>query len=108
MHELGIAQNLVDLVSREVAGHPGARVIAVRLRVGELAGVEPEALGFAFDALKAETACAGAALVVEPVGAAWAGGELVAGTELDLMAIELEEPAEVIDHADAEHDPDHP
>lgn len=101
MHELGIAQSLVDLVTREVAGRPGARVTAVKVKIGELSGVEPEALRFAFDALKAGTACAGAALVVEPVGAAWMGGDLVAGTELDLAAIEIAEPAEVNDHGDA-------
>lgn len=99
MHELGIAQSLLDLVTREVAGRPGARVTAVHLRVGELAGVEAEALGFAFDALKPGTTCAGAALVVEPVGVAWVGGDLVAGTELDLTAIDLE----VNEHANAEH-----
>jgi hydrogenase nickel incorporation protein HypA/HybF len=99
MHELGIAQSLLDLVTREVAGRPGVRVTTVHLRVGELAGVEAEALGFAFDVLKPGTTCAGAALAVEPVGAAWVGGDLVAGTELDLTAIDLE----VNDHANAEH-----
>nr|WP_303714928.1 hydrogenase maturation nickel metallochaperone HypA [Kutzneria buriramensis]WKX15187.1 hydrogenase maturation nickel metallochaperone HypA [Kutzneria buriramensis] len=44
-------------------------VSAVTVRVGELAGVVPDALGFAFEVARDGTALAGARLVVEQVPA---------------------------------------
>lgn len=43
----------------------------VELRIGELAGVEPDLLGFAFEAYREGTVCAGAALRIHPVAARW-------------------------------------
>lgn len=43
MHELSIALSLVDLAQEE-AERLGARVCALHLRIGALAGVVPEAL----------------------------------------------------------------
>ncbi len=52
-----------------------ARVTRIRLRVGALSGVVPEALRFAFDVVSRETAAEGAALEIEHVPAAcWCGG----------------------------------
>jgi hydrogenase nickel incorporation protein HypA/HybF len=51
-----------------------ARIVRLRLRVGDLAGVVPEALEFAFEAMKVGTPAAQAALEVERVPARLACG----------------------------------
>ena len=51
MHEVGIAASVLDAVRTEVGQRPGYRAAVVGLRIGELAGVDPESLQFAFDAL---------------------------------------------------------
>jgi hydrogenase nickel incorporation protein HypA/HybF len=72
VHELSIATAIVEQAG-ELARVDGARsVSAVTVRVGELAGVVPEALDFAFDVARDGTALATARLVVERVPArAW-------------------------------------
>jgi hydrogenase nickel incorporation protein HypA/HybF len=51
MHELGIAEAVLDAIQKEAARHPHARVVKVGLRIGELAGVDRSALRFAFEAI---------------------------------------------------------
>ena len=51
MHELSIAQSVLEAVRAEAGRRPGARVCKVGLRVGELAGLDPEALRFGFEVL---------------------------------------------------------
>jgi hydrogenase nickel incorporation protein HypA/HybF len=55
MHELGIAQSVLDAVQIEAAKHPGAKPTKVALRIGELSAIDPEALRFSFEALTRET-----------------------------------------------------
>jgi hydrogenase nickel incorporation protein HypA/HybF len=55
MHELGIAQSVLEAVHAEAARHPGARASKVVVRIGELAAVDPSALEFCFGALVRET-----------------------------------------------------
>ena len=64
MHELSIAQSVVSTV-RGALGE--RRVLAVTLRVGPLAGVQPEALAFGWDVVTHGTSLAGSRLVVERV-----------------------------------------
>lgn len=67
-------EELLRVVAAEAQGHPGARVAAVVLEVGRLAGVEVEALRFAFEALREGTAAEGAVLdIEEPPGLGWCG-----------------------------------
>jgi hydrogenase nickel incorporation protein HypA/HybF len=61
MHELGLAQEIVEIVS-ERAG--GARVTRVVLEIGKLAVVLPDALRFCFDLCVESTALEGADLVI--------------------------------------------
>jgi hydrogenase nickel incorporation protein HypA/HybF len=69
MHEFSIMQSALDQALRE-AGRAGAtRVHEIRLRVGVLAGVVPDALQFAFEALTDGTIAQGAKLTVEEVPA---------------------------------------
>ena len=67
MHELSIAQSLLDTVRAHAGDHPGARVTKVGIRVGELSGVEPEALLFSFDVIVRETEFRDAVLDIERV-----------------------------------------
>jgi hydrogenase nickel incorporation protein HypA/HybF len=62
VHELGITQNVVDAVTERTGSAP---VATVRLRVGRLAGVVPDAMRFCFDLVTAGTPLEGAALEIE-------------------------------------------
>ncbi|MGE5361300.1 MAG: hydrogenase maturation nickel metallochaperone HypA [Bacteroidales bacterium] len=68
MHELSIAQSLVEAIRETAAAHPGARVTKVGVRVGELSGVQPDALQFSFDIIIRDTDLTGTALEIERVG----------------------------------------
>ena len=65
MHELSIASALLDTVRAEAEARPGLRVRAVGMRVGELSGVDGDALEFCFETLVAGTPLAGAALRID-------------------------------------------
>jgi hydrogenase nickel incorporation protein HypA/HybF len=54
MHELGIATSVLQEARKEAQRHPGARLRKIKLRVGELSGVNPEALSFCFEVLARE------------------------------------------------------
>jgi hydrogenase nickel incorporation protein HypA/HybF len=71
MHEYSIVSALVDRVAREAGAHPGAVVRRVHVRIGELAGVEPELLRTAFDTCRARSACNGAELAIACEPAVW-------------------------------------
>lgn len=66
MHELAIAEDIVDAIG---ARTNGAAVRAVRLDVGRLSGVMPDALRFSFEIAVEGTPMAGARLDIhEPPG----------------------------------------
>lgn len=65
MHEMGIASSILNGVAAEVHRRPGVRPLKVGVRVGELAGIDPDALSFAFEALTIGTPLAGLELDVE-------------------------------------------
>lgn len=64
MHELSIAHAVVSTVVDNLPS-PAPRVTQVRLRIGELSGVVPTALEFAYDVAAEGTPLADAALVIE-------------------------------------------
>ncbi|MFF3467281.1 hydrogenase maturation nickel metallochaperone HypA/HybF [Streptomyces sp. NPDC001984] len=68
MHEMSIALAVIDQVE-EAAARAGdvTAVRSVRLQVGELAGVVPDALSFSFELARAGTLLEGAELVTETV-----------------------------------------
>lgn len=70
MHETALALSILDIVANKCIEAGGKTVDAVRVRIGKAAGVLPEALQFAFDAVKATTVADKAQLVIEhvPVG----------------------------------------
>lgn len=72
MHETALCKGIVDAVKEQAAAHGFARATVVRLSIGALSHVEPEALAFAFDAAAAGTLAEGAKLEIEhPPGQAF-------------------------------------
>jgi hydrogenase nickel incorporation protein HypA/HybF len=69
VHELSIMQSALDQALDEASKAGAHRVSEIRLRIGVLSGVVPEALQFAFEALSDGTPAAGATLTIEPVPA---------------------------------------
>jgi hydrogenase nickel incorporation protein HypA/HybF len=55
MHEMAIAGSVLEALEKEAARFPGKRIAKVGLRIGELAGVDRQALSFCFEALVRET-----------------------------------------------------
>jgi hydrogenase nickel incorporation protein HypA/HybF len=116
MHELSIAASIVDAVTESASAYPGARVIAVRLRVGALASVVEDSLQFCWELASEGSPLAGAKLVINKlrviVHCDACGtdseiegvqgfrcpqcGELAAdlrqGRELEIESIEMDEP----------------
>jgi hydrogenase nickel incorporation protein HypA/HybF len=113
MHEVGIAQEAVDTAIEHALKAGATRVLLVKLRIGALSGVVPDALEFAFDLVTKETAAEGAKLewewvpvrcFCEPCGKEFEPDGIVydcpncgatswdvrAGRELDVMSVEAE------------------
>jgi len=113
MHEASIMQSVFDIAFARLQQESATRIVRLRLRVGTLAGVIPEALTFAFEAMKADTPAAQAEMEVErvparlacrdcqqefepdsfpapcPVCGNWAV-DVKQGQELDLVLVEFE------------------
>ncbi|MEO6584973.1 MAG: hydrogenase maturation nickel metallochaperone HypA [Knoellia sp.] len=64
MHELAIAESVVSTVLERTSG----RVRVVRLRVGRMSGVVPDALMFCFELAAAGTSLESATLEIEEEG----------------------------------------
>jgi hydrogenase nickel incorporation protein HypA/HybF len=67
VHEVGIAQNILDIVVRHADGGSAGRVTRVTVKVGALATVVPDCLTFAFEALARGTCAEKATLQIEDV-----------------------------------------
>jgi len=67
MHEVAIAEALVEQVLRVAGENRLRRVAAINLRIGKLQAVVPEALLFALEVILEDTVAAGAAVNIEEV-----------------------------------------
>jgi hydrogenase nickel incorporation protein HypA/HybF len=65
MHELGIAENIMDIVRKSVPDGRTSAVKNIRLRIGPFAGVVPDSLKFCFAALSEDAGMPNAALQIE-------------------------------------------
>ncbi|MCW5982670.1 MAG: hydrogenase maturation nickel metallochaperone HypA [Bryobacteraceae bacterium] len=113
MHELGIAQAVIDLAQSQLNGRPPSALRAIGLRLGEVSGVEKDSLSFCFECLVKDTEIERVQLKIElcplryrclDCGREIAGGEWQAkcpscgatslagegGDELELAYLELE------------------
>jgi len=118
MHELSICEALLRQVLMVAASRGLRRVEKITLRIGPLAGIEPELVRFAFPLVAAGTACAGATILIESVPVrvrcqlcrsesdarpncllcgtcgAWRV-TILSGDEMLLASVEVREPADV-------------
>jgi hydrogenase nickel incorporation protein HypA/HybF len=113
MHELAIMDSALNLALDQAQKAGANHIHLIRLRIGVLSGVVPEALQFAFEALAPGTLAEGAALDIQHVPARfWCqdctrefesddlfsecpnchrpSGELRAGREMELACMEIE------------------
>lgn len=65
MHELSVAQALLDQVTQQAAAHRAEKVTRIVLHIGPLAGVVPELLETAFPLAAAGTLAESAELVTQ-------------------------------------------
>lgn len=114
MHELAIAQSIVEVVERRASECQATRVKGVRLQVGEASGIVADSLTFSFEMLTGlSPLLTGARLLIEtlphrarcrhcarefaverfvprcPICAEWSA-EILSGTELRIMNMEIE------------------
>lgn len=112
MHEVGIIQSTLTLAEQYARNAGAEGIIEIRLQVGQMTGVVPEALQYAFTILREGTLAEAAQLVVEYVSAVcWCAtcrrefeagglfgvcpdcgtpsGEVRRGRELDLISMEV-------------------
>ena len=114
MHELAIAQSIFDAVEARAAECKAARVKGVRLKIGEASGVVTDSLTFCFEMLASlDPTLAGAQLLIDtvphrarcrhcakefsvinfvaqcPTCKEWSS-EIVSGTELQILEMEIE------------------
>lgn len=110
MHELSITRSVVAIVSERAAGQ---KVTRVRLEIGRLSAIMPDAIRFCFELCAADTLVAGAELQIDeiagigccndcgsetalnaPVGRCPCCGtsnlRLIAGQELNIKEMEVE------------------
>ncbi len=82
MHELGIANSVIEAVRVEITRRPGARATKVGLRVGEWSGVDVESLRFCLEVLVKDTELEPIAVDID---------FRPQGSDLDIAYLELEE-----------------
>ncbi|MCS7027055.1 MAG: hydrogenase maturation nickel metallochaperone HypA [Bryobacteraceae bacterium] len=122
MHEATLAAHILEIAQGEALRCGGGRIRRIQVRLGKLAGVVPEALEFAFEALRRETPAYEAELLIQrvPVHACcpvcrWEGEldgewcfrcqscdeplEILSGRELQVDFIELQESAQESEQA---------
>lgn len=77
MHEMSIAEGIIDIALDTLKQNNGSVIHAIQLRLGVMSGVEPAALEFCFESVTKGTAAEGAKLELEVIP--------LTGTCLDCM-----------------------
>jgi hydrogenase nickel incorporation protein HypA/HybF len=65
MHEMGIANSVLEAVRTEMGLHPGTYPCKVGVRIGEMAAIDQDALRFCFEAIVLETDLESVELAIE-------------------------------------------
>jgi hydrogenase nickel incorporation protein HypA/HybF len=114
MHELAIAESIVEGVTRHAQECRAQRVTSVRVQIGEASGIVSDSLAFSFELIATmEPLLSGAKLVIErvphrarcrhcnkefdvihfiaqcPTCETW-GADIISGTELRVLDMEIE------------------
>ena len=72
MHEMSIAESVLQIIEDQARTDGYARVRTVWLEIGQLAGVETESLRFCFDAVTRDSIAEDARLeIIETAGQGW-------------------------------------
>jgi hydrogenase nickel incorporation protein HypA/HybF len=69
MHEVSIVQNVIGIVCQKVTEYNIEKINKVRLKIGELSGVNEDSIRFAFSAVSKDTIIEGAELIIEKIEA---------------------------------------
>jgi hydrogenase nickel incorporation protein HypA/HybF len=103
MHEYSLVEALVRRVEEEARRRGALAVHALRVSVGELAGVDPELFRTAYETFRAGTGCERAALEIVTCPATWTcpscGKAFARGDVLRCAA--CDRPARLTDRSDA-------
>ena len=103
MHEYSLVEALVRRVEEEARRRGALAVHALKVSVGELAGVDPELFRTAYETFRAGTGCERAALEIVTCRAAWTcpscGKAFARGDVLRCAA--CDRPARLTDRSDA-------
>lgn len=65
MHEMGIANSVLDAVRTEMVRYPGSYPCKVAVRIGEMSAIDQDALRFCFEAMVQGTDLASLELAIE-------------------------------------------
>ena len=72
MHEMSLAESVLEIIENSAAQHGSAKVHAVWLEIGQLSCVETEAMRFCFDAVMRGSIAEQAKLeIIEVAGTGW-------------------------------------
>lgn len=83
MHELGITRNIVSIVTEHANG---SKVIGVKLEIGKLSAIMPDAIRFCFEPCTEGTCMEGAELeIIEVQGQ---GECLICGAEVTITSLQ--------------------
>ncbi|NWF98366.1 MAG: hydrogenase maturation nickel metallochaperone HypA [Nitrospirae bacterium] len=67
MHEVGIAQSILDIAVNTCKNNGYKKVDSVKVRIGKAAGLLPDSLIFAFETMRIGTEAENATLIIEEV-----------------------------------------
>lgn len=120
MHEMSVAQNIIDIVQQHLPEQNNHAVSTVNVKIGKMAGIVPESLEFSFQVIAADTpGMTGAVLKMHFVpliirckdcntestiddpffmcpGCNSINVDTLSGTELQVTEIEIEDPPQEV------------
>ena len=88
MHEMSIAQSLLDIIKEEMHKHNAKLLKSVRLDIGQLSAIVPESLSFCFEVMTSGTELEGAELIMEIIPLKGACRDCSRGFEIKEYAFE--------------------